>query len=652
MSAFLADFGLAKSVVTGSKLTKTGQAFGTPAYMSPEQARGEVSSLTPATDVRSLGCVLYEMLAGHTAFEGETPAAVIAGVLAREPARLRVLGGDIPETVERVVRVALAKRARDRTPDAAGLRADLDRLLRGERPRASLPGAGRRAALVAGALAAAAAFAAAALGPPGEREAAVPAAAAEDPHASALRKARALRPLSPAAAADALATVLAAQPDDAGLCFELAECLREAGLWRKAEAEYGRILERDPGNLGARGGRGLARWMGLQAKVEGIGAPGEDLRAAASGSEGPAGALARAILAYGRDDWDEGEKEARAAGDRWDARIVRGLLRHHEGRGGSEEQEEAIREFTAALETGPPLAHTFFERGHARYLQEDLPGAIADFERALDLDPQYAAAFNGRGAARQAQGDLAGALADYDRALELDPRDATAWSNRGAARQERGDLAGATSDYGRALELDPRDAAAWYNRANARQARRDLAGALADFDRALELDPRLAVAWNSRGAVRQAQGDLAGAIADCDRALELDPRYAAAWSNRGFARQAQGDLAGARADHDRALELDPRDAAVWSNRGTARQAQGDLAGAIADYDRALELDPRLPEALASRGLAHLQRRDPASAAADFAKALALAPATWAHRSSVERSLAEARAALAAREGQR
>ncbi len=112
---FLTDFGLAKSVSTGSRLTRTGQALGTPAYMSPEQARGDVADLAPATDVWSLGAVLYEMLAGRAPFDATTSAAVVGRVLTEEPAALRAVRPEVPRDLERVLRGCLEKDSGRRT---------------------------------------------------------------------------------------------------------------------------------------------------------------------------------------------------------------------------------------------------------------------------------------------------------------------------------------------------------------------------------------------------------------------------------------------------------------------------------------------------------------------------------------------------------
>src|SRR5436309_2157563 len=77
--AMVTDFGIAKAVsaAAADTLTQTGTAVGTPAYMSPEQAAGE-AELDGRSDVYSLGCVLYGMLAGRTPFTGPTAPAIIA----------------------------------------------------------------------------------------------------------------------------------------------------------------------------------------------------------------------------------------------------------------------------------------------------------------------------------------------------------------------------------------------------------------------------------------------------------------------------------------------------------------------------------------------------------------------------------------------
>jgi eukaryotic-like serine/threonine-protein kinase len=77
-STLVADFGIARALgAAGDGLTETGMSIGTPAYMSPEQASAE-RDLGATTDIYSLGCVLYEMLAGEPPFTGRTPQAILA----------------------------------------------------------------------------------------------------------------------------------------------------------------------------------------------------------------------------------------------------------------------------------------------------------------------------------------------------------------------------------------------------------------------------------------------------------------------------------------------------------------------------------------------------------------------------------------------
>jgi tetratricopeptide (TPR) repeat protein/tRNA A-37 threonylcarbamoyl transferase component Bud32 len=120
LHALVADFGIARAVsqTDGDKLTGTGLALGTPAYMSPEQAAGS-GALDGRSDQYSLGCVLYEMLAGEQPFTGPTPQAVIARRFMEPPRALRSLRAEVPESVDRVVLRALAREPVDRFPSAA-----------------------------------------------------------------------------------------------------------------------------------------------------------------------------------------------------------------------------------------------------------------------------------------------------------------------------------------------------------------------------------------------------------------------------------------------------------------------------------------------------------------------------------------------------
>jgi serine/threonine protein kinase len=122
------DFGIARRREFSHAITATGGILGTPAYMAPEQARGE-RDLTPAVDVFSLGCVLFECLSGVRPFVAEQAMSALAMILFSPPPRLRAVRPDLPRAVEALLARMLAKPASERLPDAAALLAALDEVL-------------------------------------------------------------------------------------------------------------------------------------------------------------------------------------------------------------------------------------------------------------------------------------------------------------------------------------------------------------------------------------------------------------------------------------------------------------------------------------------------------------------------------------------
>jgi serine/threonine protein kinase len=111
------DFGLAKPVDAEVELTKSGAVVGTPAYMSPEQARGQ--KVDHHTDLFSLGAVLYRLCAGKLPFDGPTTMAVLLALGTEQPPPVRALNPAVPESLAALVHQLLSKRADDRPQSAA-----------------------------------------------------------------------------------------------------------------------------------------------------------------------------------------------------------------------------------------------------------------------------------------------------------------------------------------------------------------------------------------------------------------------------------------------------------------------------------------------------------------------------------------------------
>jgi tetratricopeptide (TPR) repeat protein/TolB-like protein len=121
------DFGIAKPSA-GDNVnfdTREGVILGTAAYMSPEQTRGQ--SVDARTDVWAFGCVLYEMLTGHTPFAAKTAVDTMAAIVGREP-DWTIIPPGVPASLERLLRQCLEKEAHKRPADMRAVRSELDRV--------------------------------------------------------------------------------------------------------------------------------------------------------------------------------------------------------------------------------------------------------------------------------------------------------------------------------------------------------------------------------------------------------------------------------------------------------------------------------------------------------------------------------------------
>jgi serine/threonine-protein kinase len=127
----ITDFGLARRLDGGARLTQSGVPVGTPSYMAPEQAQGQTHAIGRAVDVYALGVILYELLTGRPPFQGETPAETLLQVIHQEPVPPARLNARIPRDLETICLKCLQKEPERRYASAAALADDLHHFLEG-----------------------------------------------------------------------------------------------------------------------------------------------------------------------------------------------------------------------------------------------------------------------------------------------------------------------------------------------------------------------------------------------------------------------------------------------------------------------------------------------------------------------------------------
>ena len=129
--AKLADLGLARQAKDDAGLTQSGQALGTPFYMSPEQVRGQIDNLDIRADLYALGATLFHLVTGRPPFEGETGAVIMVKHLRETPPLAHRINPDVSESTGRLIQRLMQKKQEDRIQTPQELETQLDRLLSG-----------------------------------------------------------------------------------------------------------------------------------------------------------------------------------------------------------------------------------------------------------------------------------------------------------------------------------------------------------------------------------------------------------------------------------------------------------------------------------------------------------------------------------------
>jgi tetratricopeptide (TPR) repeat protein len=287
-----------------------------------------------------------------------------------------------------------------------------------------------------------------------------------------------------------------------------------------------------------------------------------------------------------------------------------------------ERYEEAVADFTRAIELNPESELALISRGVAYFLLEYYEESITDFTRAIELYPKIVYV---RGIAYRLVKRYEEAVADLTRAIELNPELEGAFANRGIAYRLMKRYEEAVADFTRTIELNPEAEEAFANRGIAYRLMEHYEEAVADLTRAIELNPELEGAFSSRGIAYQEMQRYEEAVADFTRTIELNPEAEEAFANRGIAYQLMKRYEEAVADLTRAIELNPESGKAFGSRGIAYQLMKRYEEAVADFTRTIELNPEFGEAFSSRGITYRLMERYEEAIADFTRAIELNP---------------------------
>jgi serine/threonine-protein kinase len=663
-----------------AEASQPGTVLGTPSFMPPEQARGEVDQIDERADVFSLGAVLCVVLTGRPPYTGSTYevyGSAMDGDLAGAFARLDGCGADA-ELVQ-LCKECLATERDGRPRDAGAVARRVvayqagvqERLRRAELERAAAQeraaGERKRRKLLAGLAAASLALVVVGAG-------------------SALWLQR-----KEADRREALARRETELRQGVETDLQTAATLRDQARWATARRVLARTRERlgetGPADLleqleQATGALELAarlddirqkRSMWVEGKFDtatalreypaafaeaGLGRVGDDEEAVAARVQGSA---VKAQLVAALDDWASITREEDDRLFRWLLGVARQADPDPAWR--DRFRDPSVRRDRAALERlareakveelspqvvtalGPALMSAeaavpllrdaqrlypddfwlSFTLGAACQRAKQSEEAVSHYRAARALQPQSVAARNNLGNALAAQGEREEAIREYHEAIRLDPKFAKAHYNLGNALAAQGEREEAVKEYREAIRLDPEYAMAHTNLGVALAAQGEREEAVKEYREAIRLDPKDIRARNNLGFALHKKGEREEAVREYREAIRLDPKFAKARYNLGNALAAQGERDEAIREYREAIRLEPKDADTRLCLGNALAEKGEREEAIKEYRAALDLKPDYAEAHNNLGLVLKAKGEREEAVREYREAIRLDP---------------------------
>ncbi len=633
---WVTDFGLAHIQHGEANLTLTGQALGTPRYMSPEQALAKRVPIDHRTDVYSLGVTLYELLTLRPAFMSEDRHELLRQIALEEPAKPRRLERTIPAELEILVLKAMEKRPQDRYATAQELADDLrhwldDRPIRARRPSwLQVARKWTRRHQTAVRVASVLLLMFLALGiingfwwVQKQTAAETEARAAFDEAERWQHSERWSEALSAIRRAQGILRGFGADPelqrqiDERGKDLEMAQRLEEARL--QISAARGDEFDFE-GCIAAY--VDAFAWYGLDVEHQDASAAAECIRSRSIPMQLVAaldqwamvervwkGQGWKHLLAVASaTDSDAWRNQFRDAWERGDAKTINELLAsvevekilpsvlswlmfssaRHEGISG----ERVISLLRRAQQRHP--ADFWINHDLAQFVMlvkpPHLDEAIRHYMIAVALRPQSPGARNNLSEALRNKGHLDEAIAECREAIRLNKEFAVAHSNLGILLHDKGRLDEAIAEYREAIRINNDFAGAHYNLGNTLMKKGELGEAIAEYRKTIRLRPDSAEGHVNIGIALAKTGRLDEAIGAFREAIHLKNDFAEAHNNLGNALREKGQLDEAIAECREAVRLKKDYAGAHNNLGFAFISKGQFNKAIAEFREAIRLN--------------------------------------------------------------